>query len=151
MTMLWLALLIGCFPDPAGGSGDACVGCHGSEETGPAPPTALGGFEDPSNMGVGAHEAHVLGGQLQNPVACSECHLWPDSEDAEGHTDTPWPAEVSWGELAKTDAGFAGWDREAGTCTVYCHGTTLSGGVLTEPAWASPDSAAFAIASGVPS
>ena len=131
--MVWLALLIACFEDPEPVASDPCTDCHGSPETGSAPPAALGGFTDPSNLGVGSHEAHVNGTRLQSPVACSECHLWPDSVDAEGHIDTPWPAEVGWGELGKTGALSQPWDREAATCTVYCHGSTLGGGTMTAP------------------
>lgn len=134
-----LLLLLACFPDPEPSAGDACTECHGSPETGPAPPVALGGFTSEDNFGVGAHQAHVLGTRLGSPVACSECHLWPDTVDAEGHTDTPWPAEVIWGDVAKADEGAGPWDREDATCTVYCHGSTLEGGFAAAPGWMDKD------------
>ncbi len=140
--MAWILALLACFDDPEPVASDPCTDCHGDPATGPAPPVALGGFTDPSHLGVGAHEAHVFGTRLQSPVACSECHQWPDSVDAEGHTDTPWPAEVRWGEIGATGGGSAPWDREAATCTVYCHGATLAGGLLTAPEWTATDGAA---------
>lgn len=137
MGVMWLALLVACFPDPEPVASDPCVGCHGSPETGPAPPAALGGATDPALIGVGSHEAHVGGG-----VACEECHLVPGSVDAEGHTDTPWPAEVGWGDIGKAGGAALPWDRGAATCTVWCHGAGLEGGTEVAPSWTDTDGSA---------
>ncbi len=105
----------------------SCAECHGTEANA-APPSALGGIDDPTYIGVGAHQVHLAGGASTKPLSCAECHIFPESLEAEGHVDTPWPAEVSWGPIAKTQGAAAPWDREAGTCTVWCHGTDA-------PAW----------------
>jgi hypothetical protein len=68
----------------------------------------------------------------------------PATDDAEGHTDTEWPAEVIWGPVARTEARSEAWDREVGTCTVYCHGVATWGGTNTVPAWVSTDGTAVA-------
>lgn len=142
MSVALLLLLVACFPDPEPTAVDPCVACHGSPETGPAPPTALGGSENPALLGVGAHQAHVTGPALAEAVPCSECHLWPDAVDAPGHTDTPWPAEVGWGEVGKAGGAAAPWDRTTGTCTVWCHGAGLTGASEPAPSWTDTDGSA---------
>ena len=47
----------------------------------------------------------------------------PSSVGAMGHLDTPLPADLVFGALAKADGAVPAWDRTAGTCSgVYCHG-----------------------------
>ena len=123
--VLWL--LAACLSESVPPAAPSCGACHGSEAN-PAPPSALGGITDPTYIGVGAHQAHVVPGDTSKGMGCGECHPFPETLDAEGHIDTPWPAEVAWGTVAKTDGRAEPWDREAGTCTVWCHGTDA-------PAW----------------
>lgn len=132
-------LLAGCLaPERDPGAVD-CGACHG-DATSPAPPVALGGGTDPSTVAVGAHRAHVEGRTLGVAVACEACHVVPVGVDDEGHVDTPWPAEVRWGELDRTDGALGVWDRDAATCSGgYCHGTTLAGGAATSPVWTVQD------------
>lgn len=131
-----LGLVAGCLtaepPPPL-----ACTGCHGSVEAGPAPPTALGGYSDPSYRGVGAHQTH-LAPAFSNVVACGECHVVPDTIDAPGHVDSLWPAEVSWDEAEIKANASEPFDGDALSCTVYCHGATLTGGTNTNPVWTVP-------------
>lgn len=141
---LLLAALVGCGGDPPVSTLEGgCRSCHGDLRS-PAPPRALDGAEDPSSPRVGAHEAHLFGTGISHPVACTECHLEPDTVDAPGHTDTDWPAELTWGPLATSSAAQPNWDHDALTCgNVYCHGATLQGGTLTHPVWNSVDGAAM--------
>ncbi len=115
---------------PAGGT---CASCHGDGASDPAPPAALGGITDRAYPGVGAHQVHLSPSRAV-PVACSECHLVPRSIDAPGHLDTPWPAEVRWGELAGLRA--EPFEHDALTCTVYCH--TAADAADPEPSWTQP-------------
>ncbi|MCA9550587.1 MAG: CxxxxCH/CxxCH domain-containing protein, partial [Myxococcales bacterium] len=112
-----------------------CRSCHGDLKS-PAPPKALDGSEDPSSPGVGAHRAHLFGIGLSKPVACTECHIEPETVDAPGHIDTDPPAELTWGPLATALGQAPEWDRATLTCVnTYCHGATLSGGNMKTPAW----------------
>ncbi len=117
-----LALLIGCLSTAEPPAEPGCGSCHGSDAN-PAPPTALGGVTDPTYLGIGAHQVHLAGGASSKGMGCGECHPFPESLDAEGHIDTPWPAEVTWGTVAATRGAASPWDREAATCTVWCHGS----------------------------
>ena len=122
MRFLVLILLAGCFERAADAPQAGCNSCHGGDE-GPAPPGALGGGTSTDLLAVGAHASHLDGTRLGQPVACEECHVVPGTTDAEGHVDTPWPAEVKWGPVSKTGGLMPVWDREAGTCAdTYCHG-----------------------------
>jgi predicted CxxxxCH...CXXCH cytochrome family protein len=110
---------------------------------------ALGGATETSYRGVGAHQTH-LEPPAGRAVACTECHLVPSAVDDPGHIDSDWPAEVSWagGEIA--GEGAAPFDADGLTCTVYCHGATLSGGTLTAPVWTEPGQAACGTCHGDP-
>lgn len=124
---LWMACVTPAEPPAAPG----CADCHGSAAN-PAPPSALGGIEDPGYIGVGAHQIHLAPAGTTKPLNCAACHLFPETLDAPGHIDTPWPAEVAWGDIAKTQGAATPWDREDGTCTVWCHGSDA-------PAWVGGD------------
>ena len=126
------------------GQSATCVDCHGTPETGPAPPKALGGETDPSFIGVGSHQAHALGTKLGSPVACVECHVVPTALWSEGHIDTSWPAEVVWGPITKTGTDrIVVWDRETQTCgNTYCHSgadADTLGAAFPNPVWNSTD------------
>ncbi len=107
-----------------------CNSCHGNI-TNDAPPTDLAGnFSGPQ---VGAHQAHLLGTSDSRAVACSECHSVPAKPDDAGHYDTPPPAELVFGPLARNGGAPASWD--GAQCTSYCHGASLPGGTNTVVAW----------------
>jgi predicted CxxxxCH...CXXCH cytochrome family protein len=124
-----------------------CSDCHGSA-TSSAPPTALGGATERSARGVGAHEVHLLGSELSAPVACAECHLLPAAVDAEGHVDTPYPAEVTWANGALAKEGAEPFDAEGQTCVVYCHGATFDQGA--SPPWTDTEGLGCASCHGFP-
>ena len=111
-----------------------CNSCHGNEVNA-APPTATDGSTETTAIGVGAHQAHLTGGELRKALACEECHVVPETVDAPGHVD-PLPAEITFGDLATQGSPRATWDRTAATCSnTYCHGATLQGGKMTAPVW----------------
>jgi len=78
------------------------------------------------------HLAHVSE-PFDDGSICADCHIVPRSIGASGHLDSGFPAEVTFGELARN------WGEleprwEQGRCTnVYCHGPTLPGGTNPEP------------------
>jgi len=122
------------------GKGSSCADCHGSPETNWAPPKALGGETDPTYIGVGSHQAHVVGSRLGSPVACSECHVVPAKLKSAGHVDDAWPAEVTGGPLTKTGSRQVVWDRQVQTCSdSYCHAG--DGAAVPTPIWNSFDPA----------
>lgn len=115
--------------------GTGCDGCHGSAGS-PAPPFDLAGNQHITALGVGAHQAHLVGAsRLAAPVPCATCHVVPATIDAPGHIDTPAPAEVTAG---------LGWDRGAQTCaSSYCHGDA-------RPVWTSRGQVSCGSCHGVP-
>jgi predicted CxxxxCH...CXXCH cytochrome family protein len=94
----------------------ACNTCHGHDATG-APPVALDGATDPSDHGVGQHQAHLdetLAGRIGHVVACPTCHTVPASVTQPGHLDHPLPAIVSLPQGGTYDPAKQG-------CAVWCH------------------------------
>jgi predicted CxxxxCH...CXXCH cytochrome family protein len=117
------------------GRTSGCDGCHGRAGD-PAPPFDLAGNEFTTALGVGAHQAHLLGpSRLRGPVACATCHVVPASTTSAGHLDSALPAEVM---------PALGWDRIAGSCgTAWCHGTAA-------PRWTLAGEASCGSCHGVP-
>jgi predicted CxxxxCH...CXXCH cytochrome family protein len=114
-----------------------CTGCHGGidNNTG-APPYDLSGNTNSSAKGVGAHTAHVGSPEWIQPLDCSECHVKPAQVNWPGHVDSDRPAEITWGELSKTDGLSPQWNGT--NCNnVYCHGKSLTGGNNNNPVWTS--------------
>ncbi len=112
----------------------ACWACHG-DTTSSAPPTDTTGGSSPLLRGVGAHRAHVTGGDWHRPVACDDCHVVPPTTESIGHVDTPLPAELVWSQVATADGANPVFDGSS--CTgAYCHGATLGGGWNPTPVWA---------------
>ncbi|MBI2376255.1 MAG: CxxxxCH/CxxCH domain-containing protein [Deltaproteobacteria bacterium] len=121
----------------------SCDRCHGSTAS-PAPPADLAGLADPTTVTVGAHQAHLAGGLASRPVACDQCHLVPAELNSPGHVDTPAPAELTFGGLAKADGHNPSFDRTRATCAnSYCHG---EGNAV----WTSPGAAVCGSCHGVP-
>jgi len=115
-----------------------CNSCHGSEDNA-APPVSTKGSSDTGDTEVGAHQSHVRDGDLRMALACDNCHIVPQDINDPGHLDDP-PAEITWGDLAKTGGLAPEWDRNDDKCSnAYCHGATLSGGSITEPEWTKVD------------
>jgi predicted CxxxxCH...CXXCH cytochrome family protein len=127
----------------------SCTSCHGGSQS-PAPPRDLTGNTSSSSLGVGAHQAHVLGKNLISaPITCDTCHLVPTAVDSTGHLDHLRPAVVTFSGLAVTDGAAPAWDRNAASCSsVYCHGggAKLSGDTKAgqqKPVWTGGTAQAF--------
>lgn len=111
-----------------------CTFCHG--DANPAPPYDLGGWSDPAEVTVGAHQEHV-GATLSAPLGCSACHAEVDPVDvfSPGHLD-PSPAEVLFGganSVARTGGRAPVWTRTDATCAnTWCH---AQGGSRQTPTW----------------
>ena len=102
-----------------------CSTCHGSSVNA-APPKAVNGSVSTANLGVGAHQAHLLANSITVPVACNECHQLPT--DLLSHPDPLGrPAAVVFGKTARLNGASPVWDRTTASCSnVYCHGSKLS-------------------------
>jgi predicted CxxxxCH...CXXCH cytochrome family protein len=110
-----------------------CSGCHGSASSS-APPTDLLGNVFTTALGVGAHQAHLQAPSgLRGPIACETCHPVPATLTAAGHLDAA-PADVT---------PSLGWDRDAQTCTAWCHGQA-------RPRWTSHGEVVCGSCHGVP-
>ncbi|NOY60248.1 MAG: CxxxxCH/CxxCH domain-containing protein [Calditrichaeota bacterium] len=121
----------------------SCISCHGGldNQTG-APPYDLSGNTATTNIGVGAHSAHVMEGDLRVGMDCSECHVKPHEIDDPDHVGPDLlPAEITWGDLAKNEDATPNWDRTTASCTnVYCHGEFGFGNQNNNPIWTKVDS-----------
>ena len=116
----------------------ACASCHGNPERAgdrlqkSAPPGDLSGASHPSYPGVGAHAIHVYASDTHAAVACSECHRVPEHVNDPGHADDALPAELVFGELAKTGGRNPSYDFVARSCSdSWCHRDARA--VWTEP------------------
>jgi predicted CxxxxCH...CXXCH cytochrome family protein len=109
-----------------------CSTCHGSQANA-APPKAVNGSWSTTDIGVGAHQAHLVAGHVAAPVACSECHQLPT--DLLAHPDmAARPAAVIFGARASLHGSVPVWDRASASCAdTYCHGARLSD-AATRPA-----------------
>jgi predicted CxxxxCH...CXXCH cytochrome family protein len=121
-----------------GAAGDDCSACHGDPSRSgdallrAAPPRDLSGSTDPSYPGVGAHSIHLRAGPTHPAFACAECHVVPERVDSVGHADDAAPAELVFGDLAKTSGHEPVYDRVARRCdNSYCHRSADA--VWTEP------------------
>ncbi len=105
-----------------------CASCHGDPAregdylVRAAPPRDLLGASDPHYPGVGAHQIHLSAGRTHGAVACSECHVVPESVAAPGHADDARPAEIVFGPLATASDHQPNYDVAKRTCDgSYCH------------------------------
>lgn len=116
------------------GPQDPCTVCHGSAANA-APPKDIKGGTSTTLASVGAHQSHLVGSGFYRTVVCGDCHAVPSGAST-AHADGL-PAELDWGAVAKADQVQPAYAN--GKCSVYCHGTSLSGGNLTQPIWTSTD------------
>lgn len=117
-----------------------CEKCHGSAAT--LPFYATSRKTDRMDSRAGAHTAHLNGATAGHGwsanIACGECHTLPAGVNAAGHFDTPAPAELVFGTLARTGGLNPSYSAASGSCTAtWCHGAGLSGGDHP-PVWNSP-------------
>ena len=115
-----------------------CATCHGDPSRAgdflarAAPPADLLGATRSSYPGVGAHSIHLTASETHAPIACSECHVVPDVTEAPGHADDDRPAEIVFGELARSGDRQPHYDALARRCSdSYCH--REANAVWTEP------------------
>jgi predicted CxxxxCH...CXXCH cytochrome family protein len=117
---------------------DTCNACHGSGDNA-APPVDVAGNTDTTEVGVGAHQTHVLGTVRSRAVPCDECHQVPRDAMAPGHMDTARPAELTFSGAAIANGASPVYEN--GTCSsTPCHGDVFSegdpsGGTNTTPVW----------------
>jgi predicted CxxxxCH...CXXCH cytochrome family protein len=116
-----------------------CSSCHGNAGN-PAPPKAVNGSSSTTDIGVGAHAAHLAGNNIAGPIACVECHPMPTNLLTHPALD-PRPANVVFGSLSTHDGALPTWERTSVTCrNTYCHGSTLSGAeTRLSPIWTKVD------------
>lgn len=142
--------LLGCerryLSDGAAPGELSCSSCHGSEQNS-APPKALNGSSDPTEVGVGAHQEHMLAGKVSKPVACQECHPVPEDWSDDRHPNLV--TDMQFGTLAKTSGAAPAWDEAGAQCqNTYCHGATLAGAASRPwPVWTQPDGTQLACTS----
>ncbi len=152
--MMWIALLmvvaacdLGTYEAKDAGSTDdagpnapiekACSSpCHGSQGIA-APPLDVSGNSDTASRGVGAHRSHLATSDWRRTIKCAECHVVPVEIGAEGHLDSELPAELDLSGFLQNTT----WDGIA-CSNNYCHGSTLTGGINTEPEWTIVDGSA---------
>ncbi|MGC4069110.1 MAG: CxxxxCH/CxxCH domain-containing protein [Polyangiaceae bacterium] len=114
-----------------------CSLCHGSSANA-APPGDLTGSFDRSRISVGAHQAHLSGGQFGRSVPCQECHTVPRTVDEPGHLDDFGLAEVHFTGPAAARGRVPTWNHDAASCgSTYCHDPTDLSVVV--PTWTAPD------------
>jgi predicted CxxxxCH...CXXCH cytochrome family protein len=114
------------------GKTGGCDGCHGSPASA-APPSDLSGNVAITAIGVGAHQAHLNSSVLRGPIACSTCHVVPQTVTDPGHL-LPAPAAV---------VADVAWDRTTQTCGTWCHGSV-------SPVWTTQGGATCGSCHGVP-
>lgn len=120
------------------GPRDSCTSCHGDARRAgeallkAAPPNDLLGARATGYPGVGAHLLHLQASATHGPVACRECHRVPDRTDSPGHADDAGPAELDFGELARSNGAQPRYDFVTRRCSnSYCHAAAQA--VWTEP------------------
>jgi predicted CxxxxCH...CXXCH cytochrome family protein len=142
-TFVALMVLPGCARAPLDdglSERQDCSACHGTAGNS-APPRALNGASKTSDIGVGAHAAHLTSGNVGAKVACSECHPLPTDYLTHPALE-PRAAIVQFGTLATTSGATPSWDRNTRACNfTYCHGATLFGAeTRIAPQWTVVDS-----------
>ncbi len=130
----------GCHNTPKGP--EACNTCHGvfADSTKIAPPRDITGGFLFTSTGVGAHTAHLDGGDLGRKTECSWCHKVPGTLNETGHLDASRGAELIFDSVAvtKTDTlkPVPVYSATLRTCSnTYCHGYFKNGNKTNSPKW----------------
>jgi predicted CxxxxCH...CXXCH cytochrome family protein len=114
-----------------------CMRCHGGASGNAAPPRSVRGETDTSVPAVGAHQAHLVAGNLRGPIACDECHKVPTAEDWRTHLGGNASVEFV-GTLGRSGGATPSFDFATLRCSgTYCHGGTLGDprATVIAPAW----------------
>jgi predicted CxxxxCH...CXXCH cytochrome family protein len=115
-----------------------CRLCHGSEDNA-APPADTHGNTALTALGVGAHQAHLAGGENSRPLECGECHRVPERIEEPTHVDAS-PAEVTFTGVATAMGREPRWDASQATCSAsFCHAPSADA-VHASPVWNEPGS-----------
>jgi predicted CxxxxCH...CXXCH cytochrome family protein len=108
------------------GGPEACNTCHGNfyNPNIIAPPRATNGDTSTSSYFVGAHASHLYGGTLGQIVACSACHVVPQSLYSPGHLDATSENIIKFSGVAIANiASNPNFDQGTARCSnTYCHG-----------------------------
>ena len=140
VLLLLSGLAAGCLErrDEPEASDNSCTSCHGSDEressrvSQAAPPADIDGNTSSRERGVGAHQHHLTASDTHAPVACDECHVVPEETFSEGHVDSDPPAEITFGELARTGGRSPSYSARGQSCSdTYCHRDS-------DPNWTGP-------------
>ena len=114
-----------------------CTSCHGdAANNNPAPPKGTKGETLTSQAAVGAHTAHLVGGNWHRQVLCTDCHALPDST---AHSNGVF--DFAFSAVASASGANPTFDAGTVTCSnTYCHGVTTGnpkvGGIVKhEPIW----------------
>ncbi len=128
-----------------------CISCHGSAAS-PAPPPDAAGNTSTSTPAVGAHLVHLYGSAFASKVACSSCHIVPQSVGPGIHPDGPGSGNlIMFSGVALTQTNIPGtrfydstlatvvpqptFSTQTLTCkNTYCHGNFKGGNNFT-PTW----------------
>jgi predicted CxxxxCH...CXXCH cytochrome family protein len=129
-----------CYDCHTGSKGpESCNVCHGSSAVDDselyswAPPKDLANNVLTSNIGVGAHQTHLVDTNYTNAYTrdCDLCHRVPTSFDDPRHRDGI--IDIEFNDIG-TDEGELSpiWDAGAATCSdTYCHGNFALGNNAT--------------------
>jgi predicted CxxxxCH...CXXCH cytochrome family protein len=125
-----------------------CATCHGGPDNA-APPQDTLGNSAVTARGVGAHQAHLRGGEHSRALACAECHRVPEEVEEPTHVDAP-PAEVALTGVARSEGHDAQWDARGQRCAdTWCHSPSGSSPPRS-PAWTSAETLDCASCHGAP-
>ncbi len=121
--------------------GATCTSCHGDAATkNPAPPLGTKGETKTTDLAVGAHTQHLVGGNWHRAVDCNDCHVVPTAiPHANG------AVELSWSPVAAANTATPSWDDQSNACAnTWCHGgnqvgAKAGGSVMTKPQWTKVD------------
>lgn len=126
-----------------------CSRCHGSAESA-APPLDTAGNTSRRALGVGAHRAHLAGGNHSRPLACEECHTVPKHVEDPDHVDGL-PAEVQLIGIAASGARSPSWIHAEGRCAnTWCHAPSEATASQVSPTWTQTTSLDCAGCHGLP-
>jgi predicted CxxxxCH...CXXCH cytochrome family protein len=118
-----------------------CTFCHGDVQRADAieaaPPVGTEGELGTLERAVGAHQQHLVDGDIRQAIACTECHAVPADISQPQHVNGG--VNLSWGPLATASGAAASFDTVNVTCANYCHGETLHGGTAKTPIWTKVD------------
>ena len=116
-----------------------CTGCHGGKDNASgAPPYSIHHDSLATDLGVGAHSAHLTGKTFSDGFSCQTCHKVPIAIADKGHFGDDSIAEVTFSDIS---GATSTWTRTTATCAqTYCHGNFTGGDATTKQIWNAPGS-----------